>query len=210
LGEEKRKEYERLVGEISACTRCPLHATRKKPVPGEGPLDADVMVVGEAPGRREDETGRPFVGPAGRLLDALLVKAGLERGGVYITNVVKCRPPGNRDPTREEIAACLPYLRRQIRIIRPRVIIALGRHAGRTLYELAGRRWRGMKAEHGVPLEVEIEGVRLTLVATYHPAAALYNPQVRRSLEEDFSNIIANIVHGRGSKSGRRSLLDFM
>lgn len=211
LEDERRSvEYKRLVNEIVECKKCPLHKYRKKPVPGEGPLDAEVMIVGEAPGRREDETGRPFVGPAGRLLDALLAKAGLERSKVYITNIVKCRPPGNRDPSRQEVEACLPYLKRQIRIIKPRVIIALGRHAGSTLYQMAGRRWRGMRAEHGVPINANIEGINVIIVPTYHPAAALYNPQLRQVLEEDFEGVISEIVGESRSKERRsRSLLDY-
>jgi uracil-DNA glycosylase family 4 len=214
--DRRREEYSKLVEAIVNCKKCPLHKTRRKPVPGEGPLDATVMIVGEAPGRKEDETGRPFVGAAGRLLDALLLKAGLTRNSVYITNIVKCRPPGNRDPTREEVEACLPYLRMQIRIIKPRVIIALGRHAARTLYSLAGRRWRGMRAEHGVPVNVEIEGLPVVLIPTYHPAAALYNPQLRGELERDFAEVISRIVkevsgEDKGGERRRgRSLLDYL
>ncbi|WP_460126211.1 type-4 uracil-DNA glycosylase [Stetteria hydrogenophila] len=203
------EEYERLKAEILSCTKCPLHRTRKNPVPGEGPLDAEVMIVGEAPGRREDELGRPFVGMAGKLLDALLARAGLRREEVYITNVVKCRPPGNRDPRPEEVEACLPYLVRQIALIRPRVIIALGRIAGSTLFRLAGLKWRGVKAEHGLAYNAVVAGVPVTLTATYHPASALYNPQLRRVLEEDFQGPIKEAVSSRGARA-RRSLDDFL
>ena len=167
-----------------------------------------MMIVGEAPGRREDELGRPFVGMAGRLLDVLLGHAGLKREEVYITNVVKCRPPGNRDPKQEEIEACLPYLLRQIRLIKPKVIVALGRIAGSTLYRLMGLKWRGMAAEHGSTHEGEIAGVRVRLVVTYHPASALYNPQLRKVLEEDFKGPIREAVSAPLRK--RRSLEDFM
>ena len=204
----REEEYRRLVEEIRSCTKCPLHQFRRNPVPGEGPLDADVMVVGEAPGRREDELGRPFVGMAGKLLDALLAKAGLERGRVYITNVVKCRPPGNRDPRQEEIDACLPYLVRQVKLVRPKVIIAVGRIAGSTLYKLMGLKWRGMAAEHGSIHEGEIEGVPVRLVVTYHPASALYNPQTRKVLEDDFAGPVREAVKARGRR--KATLDDFL
>ncbi|MEB2836562.1 MAG: type-4 uracil-DNA glycosylase [Desulfurococcales archaeon] len=208
--------YVSLVDAIRKCRKCPLHLHRKNPVPGEGPLDARVMLVGEAPGRREDETGRPFVGAAGHLLDALLGLAGLKREEVYITNIVKCRPPGNRDPTQAEIRACLPYLLEQIDIIRPGLLIALGRHAGRTLFSLLGRPWRGLSAEHGVPIRGTIKqlGLEVEVIATYHPAAALYNPQLRSVIEEDFRGSIreeaSKLLAGRGRDARRgRSLLDF-
>jgi uracil-DNA glycosylase family 4 len=216
LARDREEEYRRLVEEIAHCTRCPLHRYRKNPVPGEGPLDARVMVVGEAPGRREDEQGRPFVGPAGQLLNRLLELAGLRRDMVYITNVVKCRPPGNRDPKEEEIEACLPYLIRQIRIIRPGLIIAVGRHAGRVLYRLAGLRWTSMTRLHGRVVEAVIEGQPVLLAVTYHPAAALYKPPIREELEKDFSGPIAEAVKkvmgggGGERRSGQTSLLDFM
>ena len=215
----REEEYRRLVEEIAKCTKCPLHLHRRNPVPGEGPLDARVMVVGEAPGKKEDEQGRPFVGPAGQLLNQLLGLAGLERSQVYITNVVKCRPPGNRDPRDEEIEACLPYLLRQIRLIQPGLIIAVGRHAGRTLYRLAGLRWTSMTRLHGRVVEAVIAGQRVLLAVTYHPAAALYKPPVKKLLEEDFSGPIAEAVKkvlGRVEEAedsgGERqtSLLDFM
>ncbi|HEW89812.1 MAG TPA: uracil-DNA glycosylase, partial [Candidatus Bathyarchaeota archaeon] len=123
-----------LIAEIKACTRCPLHATRKNPVPGEGSLDAELMLIGEAPGRWEDEKGRPFVGAAGKLLNKLLGVAGFRREEVYIANVLKCRPPGNRDPRPEEVSACTPFLDRQIEIIGPKVIATLGRHSTRYIF----------------------------------------------------------------------------
>jgi len=211
------EEYRRLVEEINRCTRCPLHRSRRNPVPGEGPLDARVMVVGEAPGRREDEQGRPFVGPAGQLLTRLLELAGLRRDRVYITNVVKCRPPGNRDPRDEEIEACLPYLLRQLRLIKPRLVIAVGRHAGRTLYRLAGLRWTSITRLHGRVVEASIAGHRVLLAVTYHPAAALYKPPVRELLERDFSGPIADAVRRISGEDEARqeggqqpTLLDFL
>lgn len=195
---------------ILTCTKCPLHTSRRNAVPGEGPPDASIMIVGEAPGRFEDEKGRPFVGPAGKILDSLLESAGLERRKVFITNVVKCRPPGNRDPKEEEIAACLPYLEDQIRALRPKLIIALGRHAGRTLYSMAGMRWPNISRARGRAVDVTIAGVKTRLVVTFHPAASLYNPGLRRGLEEDFKVVIrreaqAAMSMGEGA-SGTRGL----
>jgi len=205
-----RISYDELVAQIRSCTRCQLHRHRRNPVPGEGPLDARVMLVGEAPGRREDEQGQPFVGMAGKLLNTLLGLAGLRREEVYITNVVKCRPPGNRDPRPEEIAACNPYLRAQINIIRPKILVALGRISGKTLFEAAGLPWRGIRAERGKPRKARVYGVEATLLATYHPAAALYNPRIRPLLEEDFT-LLGRLLReeGGGPGRGRRTLEDF-
>ncbi len=205
---------EELEASVKACTRCPLHTGRSNAVPGEGPSDADVMVIGEAPGKAEDEQGRPFVGPAGRLLNRLLELAGLRRDHVYITNVVKCRPPGNRDPKPEEIAACRPYLEIQISLVKPRLIIAVGRIAGRTLYEMAGLKWSGIRAARGRLRSVTIAGHRTMLIVTYHPAAALYNASLRSELEADFSGPIKRAVEAalEGGSRGRRgrTLEDFM
>ncbi|MCE4613586.1 MAG: uracil-DNA glycosylase [Desulfurococcales archaeon] len=207
--EVKRKSYEKLVAEIGRCTRCPLHLSRRNPVPGEGPLDADVMLIGEAPGRVEDETGRPFVGPAGRLLTALLESIGLKRDRVYITNVVKCRPPNNRDPSDEELRACTGYLLRQIGLVKPKTVVLLGRVAGRHVYGLAGLKWSSIREARGKIVTVSIGDVRVRLVATFHPAAALYNPTLRRELEEDFKGAIREAVLGeKGDK--KKTLMDFM
>ena len=195
------EEYRRLVEEIRNCTTCRLYKTRRNPVPGEGPVTAHVMIVGEAPGRNEDVQGRPFVGAAGQLLTQLLELAGLKREEVYITNIVKCRPPGNRDPQDDEVEACLPYLLRQIQLIKPRLIIAVGRHAARRLLELAGHRWHSMTTQHGKAYEGVIAGVRLKIAVTYHPAAALYKPPLRNKLEEDFKGPIARAVVEIGKES---------
>ncbi len=206
-------EYQKLVEEIQKCTKCALYKTRKKPVVGEGPLDAKIMFVGEAPGKQEDEEGRPFVGAAGKLLTHLIENVlGVKREEVYITNVVKCRPPGNRDPKEEEIRACTPYLWRQIRLIRPALIVALGRFAGRILLEKAGIKWRSLRAHRGRVYEVALDGVHTTLIVTYHPAAALYNPKLREELEHDFQAIIKpvaeRIMKGE-TKAKQRTLFDF-
>ncbi len=213
-GSEKLSEksmYEDLLKKIYNCKKCPLYKFRKKPVPGEGPLDAKIMIVGEAPGRFEDELGKPFVGPAGKLLDHLLSLINIKREEVYITNVVKCRPPKNRDPKPEEIEACLPYLKLQIKIIKPSIIIAVGRISGKTLFTLLGKKWRGMSIEHGIPVEGTIEGINLVVIPTYHPAAALYKPDIKKVLEEDFRYKIKELIdrHVKGKRLRRRTLTDF-
>lgn len=159
------------------CTRCPLYATATNAVPGEGNPNADLMIVGEAPGATEDETGRPFVGAAGQLLTKIIGAINLGREDVFIANVLKHRPPGNRNPKPDEVVACSPYLLRQIELVQPRVILALGTFAAQTLLEtkIAIGKLRGQVHEyHGVPL-----------IVTYHPAALLRNPAWKRPTWED-------------------------
>ena len=187
-GSRKEEEMRALVEEIMSCTRCPLHATRKNPVPGEGSLNAALMLIGEAPGRWEDEKGRPFVGAAGKLLDSLLASIGLRREEVYIANILKCRPPGNRDPRPEEVEACTPFLDRQIEIVQPRIIVTLGRHSTRYILAKAGISIRGITQVRGRPYYVDL-GFKVLVIPTFHPAAALYNPKYRSVLEEDFQLI---------------------
>jgi DNA polymerase len=167
---------EGLVEEIRVCTRCDLHSVANKAVPGEGPSDARVMLVGEAPGFNEDKQGRPFVGAAGRFLEELLGEAGLKREDVYITNVVKHRPPNNRDPLPAELTACLPWLQRQIEIIKPRFIVTLGRFSLGTFFPGSM-----ISKVHG---EVREKDGRYYF-AMYHPAAALHQEKLRQTLLED-------------------------
>ncbi len=189
---------------IRVCRACPLHSSRRNPVPGEGSGRSGIMFVGEAPGRNEDIQGRPFVGAAGQLLDGLIKeKLGLRRDDVYITNVVKCRPPGNRDPEPDEVKACWRFLEAQIMVIKPRMIVALGRHATTTLLFGPGSRTRSIMALRGKPRMVRIAGRDITIFPTLHPAAALYNKQQISTLEEDFEEI-ARLVRG----GGRRGTLD--
>ena len=168
---------EKIAAHVASCTRCPLYSTATNPVPGEGNPNADFMCVGEAPGATEDETGRPFVGAAGQLLTKILGAIDLKREDVYICNVLKHRPPGNRNPRPEEVTACSPYLIRQIELIRPKVILALGTFAAQTLLDtkLSIGKLRGqVHRYYGVPL-----------VVTYHPAALLRNPGWKRPTWED-------------------------
>ncbi|MEW5771242.1 MAG: uracil-DNA glycosylase [Pseudomonadota bacterium] len=173
-----RMDWDELKRAVASCTRCALHEGRTQAVFGTGDRHARWLVIGEAPGEKEDLQGEPFVGPSGMLLDAMLAAVGLKRGeGVYIANVVKSRPPSNRDPVPSEVAACLPYLERQIELIRPRIILALGRFAAQSLLmtDTPIGRLRGHVHEyHGVPM-----------VVTYHPAYLLRNPPDKAKVWED-------------------------
>jgi len=175
--------------EVEACQKCDLWRRRRNPVPGEGSLNAVVMFIGEAPGYWEDVKGRPFVGAAGKLLDGMLEEIGLSRGDVYIGNIVKCRPPENRDPQPGEVQACTPYLDRQIRIIQPKIIVTLGRHSTAYVLSKAGFEARGITGVRGRVYEGRLLSLGVRIIPTYHPAAALYNPKYRDSLEEDFQVI---------------------
>ncbi len=169
----------------SECTRCRLAETRTQVVFGVGSPDAELMLVGEAPGFHEDKQGFPFVGQAGKLLDRLLGGIGLERGDVYIANVIKCRPPGNRDPMPDEIEACETHLFRQVELIRPTMIATLGNFATKLL---SGKQ-AGITRVHGVEQPTVIAGRPVILYPIYHPAAALYTPAMLQVLEQDFRRI---------------------
>jgi DNA polymerase len=166
--------------EIEACRRCGLEKYRTRAVPGEGPENAELMFIGEAPGWNEDQQGRPFVGQAGQFLEQLLASIGLRRDQVYITNIIKSRPPGNRDPLPAEIAACRPWLERQIEIISPRMIVTLGRYSmamffpGKSISKIHGT---AQKRDH------------IIYYAMYHPAAALHQQSLRRAIEDDMQKI---------------------
>ncbi|MDQ6748719.1 MAG: uracil-DNA glycosylase [Candidatus Dormibacteraeota bacterium] len=167
--------------EVRVCPLCALSRSRIHAVPGSGDPRARVMIVGEAPGQKEDQQGVPFVGAAGQLLNKLLASVGIPREEVYITNIIKCRPPGNRDPLPDEVTACSPYLDRQVEILRPAVILLLGRHAVQRL--LPGS--EGISKIHGTLVE---RGDR-AYVPLYHPAAALYNGFLVETLEADFRRV---------------------
>lgn len=173
-------ELERLAAEVRECTKCPLHRGRTHAVPGEGPADADIMFVGEGPGFHEDQQGRPFVGAAGQFLEELLDSIGLTREQVYITNVIKCRPPGNRDPLPPEVNACEPYLDRQIELIQPTVVVTLGRFSMARAFPNAR-----ISHVHGDPRKIK----GIVYYPMYHPAAALHRPSLRSTVEEDMRRI---------------------
>ena len=166
---------------VRSCTSCGLHATRTQAVPGVGPCPASVMIVGEAPGFNEDRQGEPFVGAAGKLLDTLLARIGLSRADVYITNVLKCRPPMNRDPMPNEAEACSPYLREQMQLVAPKVVLILGRHALERLLPGQG----SISRIHGSM----IRRGDVAYVPLYHPAAALHNGSLVADLERDFDAV---------------------
>lgn len=175
---------------VRECKKCPLHKTRKKPVPGEGPANAKIVIVGEAPGAQEDATGRPFVGPAGKLLDKALQQNGIHRDEVFITNVVKCRPPGNRVPRHDEARACLPYLVDQLRAIKPKLVIALGSTASNYIANLPDSLHRRpsyapIKEYRGRVITVKIGDIAFNLVSSYHPAAILRNRGLWNLLLDD-------------------------
>jgi len=166
--------------EVAGCEKCELYHSRKKSVPGEGPANSEIMFIGEGPGFYENEQGRPFVGAAGQFLDQLLAQAGLKRSDVWIGNVVKCRPPGNRDPQPEELAACDVYLERQINAINPSIVITLGRYS-------MGKFMPGAKisAVHGQMRKI---GERY-VIAMFHPAAALHQASLKPAILADFAKL---------------------
>jgi DNA polymerase len=174
---EKLDSLDAIAKQVKNCTRCSLYKTATNPVPGEGDPNADLVCVGEAPGAKEDETGRPFIGQAGQLLTKILAAIDLTREQVFICNVLKHRPPGNRNPLPEEVEACSPYLIRQLELIKPKVIVAFGSFAAQTLLnsKTSIGQLRGLVHQyHGIPL-----------IVTYHPAALLRNPAWKRPTWED-------------------------
>jgi uracil-DNA glycosylase len=182
---ERRDLLKGVYDEAKQCVRCPLHQTRTTVVFGAGNADADLMFVGEAPGANEDRLGLPFVGQAGKLLDKLLVEIGLERGDVFVANVLKCRPPDNRDPLPNEISACRDYLHRQIELIEPTVICTLGNFSTKLLRGDT----TGITRVHGQDEVREIGSRAVRLYPLYHPAAALYTPSTLELLRADFQRI---------------------
>jgi DNA polymerase len=181
-------ELEALHAEARSCTKCALAQTRKLVVPGDGPADAELMFIGEAPGYWENERGIPFVGQAGQLLEELLRGIGMQRADVFIANVLKCRPPNNRDPLPDEVTACRPYLDQQLAIIRPKVVVTLGRHSSARFFPP-----KVMRDMHGKPVKMG----EMMVMPTYHPAAILRNPGLRRLVDEDFQLIVQMLEKAR-------------
>ncbi|MGC8924259.1 MAG: type-4 uracil-DNA glycosylase [Candidatus Micrarchaeia archaeon] len=180
-------ELKELEEKIRTCKECPLYKERTNAVPGEGSPNAKVMFIGEAPGENEDLQGRPFVGRAGMLLNEMLEKVGIKRNEVYITNVVKCRPPNNRDPEEDEIRICTSlFLKHQIEIINPKVIVGLGRFSSKYLFDSYGLEFPGISKVHGKAYKIDNLYHHLVIFPIYHPAAAIYNQALKRALEIDF------------------------
>ena len=170
----------RIAKEVSVCTKCVLHESRKNPVPGDGPANAEIMFIGEGPGFHENEQGHPFVGASGKFLDQLLAQAGVTREDVFIANVVKCRPPGNRDPQPDELAACDTYLEAQIEVINPSIIVTLGRFSMNKFFPGAK-----ISAVHGQMKKIDGRFV----IPMFHPAAALHQAALKPSILGDFAKL---------------------
>ena len=197
--DERRVALDEIANEVRGCTRCRLSEGRTRAVPGEGDPDTEVVFVGEGPGFNEDREGRPFVGRAGGLLVRLLGAIGWQRDDVFITNVVKCRPPDNRDPQPDEIAACAPYLRRQLAVLDPAVVVTLGRYSMGAF--MPGAR---IGQVHGTSVPADPEtGARNALVfAMYHPAAALRTAAIERESFDDIARVPDVLVHARERRAG--------
>jgi uracil-DNA glycosylase family 4 len=195
---ERRSALEAIAAEVRVCTNCRLHETRTRAVPGEGDPDTEVVFVGEGPGFNEDRLGRPFVGRAGDLLVKLLGSIGWTRDDVFITNVVKCRPPENRDPQPDEIAACAPYLRRQLAVLDPAVVVTLGR------FSMAGfMPGARISSAHGTvrPVDPETGAPNALAFAMYHPAAALRTPAIERESYADIATVPAALIDARARRA---------
>lgn len=193
---KETKELRELKDEVVKCQKCPLGKTRTLPVIGQGSHQADIVFVGEAPGANEDRTGVPFCGKAGDVLDGLLKESGIKREDVYICNILKCRPPGNRDPQTGEVTACTPYLENQINIIQPKVIGALGNHAAAFILQKYGlaNKGQGIGKLRGRIFEADAEFGFMRIVPLYHPAVVVYNNAMGETLKEDFK-ILKQIVN---------------
>ena len=202
---ERRSALEAIAAEVRVCTNCRLHETRTKAVPGEGDPDTEVVFVGEGPGFNEDRQGRPFIGRAGDLLVKLLASIGWRREDVFITNIVKCRPPENRDPLPDEVAACAPYLQRQLEILDPAVIVTLGRHSMARF--MPGARISGA---HGTvrPADPATGAGSALVFAMYHPAAALRTPAIERDSYADIAGVPAALIDSRRRREGAAPTLE--
>jgi DNA polymerase len=190
----KEAVLEAVASEVKACRRCGLWKTRKNAVPGDGSPEAQIVFVGEAPGYWEDVKGKPFVGAAGKFLDALLAEAGLQRSQVFIGNVLKCRPPGNREPAQSEIEACTPFLDRQILALQPKIIVTLGNYSTAYIFAKAELPFKGITEARGKFCQAKVLGLAVTVFPTLHPAAGLYSAKYKQLLIEDFKLLKAKIL----------------
>jgi len=190
----RQKILEAIAEEITVCRRCKLWKTRKNAVPGEGSSESQIMFIGEAPGYWEDVKGKPFVGAAGKFLDTLLSEAGLSRENVFIGNVLKCRPPKNREPSPDEIKTCTPYLNRQIQVIKPRIIVTLGNHSTAYIFSKTALPFNSITREHGKFYETSILGLNVIVFPTFHPAAALYYLKYKEQLITDFRKLKSKLA----------------
>jgi len=182
----KKEFLDAIAAEVVVCTKCPLWKTRKNAVPGEGNSESLVMFIGEAPGQSEDIKGKPFVGAAGKFLETLLFEIGLSRNNVFICNIVKCRPPRNREPMPNEIQTCTPYLDRQIEIMKPKFIVTLGNYSTAYIFSKANLPFSGITQTRGKFFQATILNMQITIFPTFHPAAALYSAKYKETLQRDF------------------------
>jgi DNA polymerase len=194
--EDVEKELEKLSLQIKSCDKCPLYKNRKNAVPGEGNWKSKIMFIGEAPGFNEDEQGRPFVGRAGKLLEEFLSSIGKRREDVFITNVVKCRPPNNRQPEEEEIKICTSlYLDKQIELIKPKLIVCLGNVSANYIFKKFGLKFESMNKQHGKVFSISNLFIQTKIIATYHPAAILRNQNLMTIAKADWE-IIKEVTNG--------------
>lgn len=184
---EEKMEIKKIEEEIKNCKKCRLWKERKNPVPGEGNYNAKLMLIGEAPGKNEDEEGRPFVGNAGKILNNALEKNGIDRKSVYITNVVKCHPPKNRAPYEDEIKKCSHYLQKQIELINPEIIATLGNFSTKTIFRFFGFKEEAISKLHGKIFVSPLHNIKI--FPTFHPAACIYNPFLLDKFEKDIEKL---------------------
>ena len=200
------EELEKIHEEIKKCQRCPLYKSKINYVPGEGNPSSGIMFIGEAPGGEEDKQGKPFVGKAGKYLTEVMEKNGIKREEVYITNVLKCRPPNNRDPKPEEIKACSFWLEKQLEIIKPNVIVTLGRYSTEWIFNYFGLKFTSIMKVRGTIYTVKKWNKEVKIIPTLHPAAVLYHKQWKEYFEKDFE-LIKEVVEGKNKK---KSILDYL
>jgi uracil-DNA glycosylase family 4 len=184
-----KEDIKKIMLSVESCRKCNLWKTRKKPVFGEGSIDIDILLVGEAPGYNEDLQGRPFVGKAGKILDELLESIELHRSDIYIANILKCRPPGNRAPLKSEIDACTEHLDKQIDLIQPKIIVPLGNFACSYIFEKFGLKYDKISNVHGKLFQINTIFGNVKIIPMYHPAVATYNPNTKNTLVADFKII---------------------
>ena len=204
----KIEEIKKLHNEIFQCKRCPLYKTKTNYVPGEGDVLSGIMFIGEAPGREEDKQGKPFVGKAGKYLTEVIERIlGLKRENIFITNVLKCRPPNNRDPREDEIEKCSIWLKRQLEIIQPTIIVTLGRYSSRFISSYFNLKFSSIMKERGKVKVIRKWNKDVYIISTLHPAAVLYHQNWKELFEKDFKTI-KNIIEGK-IHNKKRSILDY-
>ncbi|NWG10413.1 uracil-DNA glycosylase [Candidatus Bathyarchaeota archaeon] len=196
----KNELLDAIAAEVIVCPKCRLSKSRKNAVPGEGSPDSLIMFIGEAPGYWEDMKGKPFVGAAGRFLTVLIAEVGFSRSDVFITNVVRCRPPKNREPLPDEIETCTPYLNRQIKLIKPKFIVTLGNQSTAYIFSQANLPFSGITQARGKFCEASLLGIKITVFPTFHPAAALYSAKYKEQITKDFQLLKEELIKRGNAK----------